>query len=39
PPQWLEEPKSVITRVGESIELYCSATGSPKPNISWKKIS
>ncbi|PRD20372.1 UNVERIFIED_CONTAM: Down syndrome cell adhesion molecule-like protein [Trichonephila clavipes] len=39
PPQWLEEPKNVITRVGEPIDIHCSATGSPKPNISWKKFS
>ncbi|GFV73982.1 hemicentin-1 [Trichonephila clavipes] len=38
-PQWLEEPKNVIIRVGESIGIHCSATGSPKPTISWKKIS
>ncbi|GFR23250.1 contactin-5, partial [Trichonephila clavata] len=39
PPQWLEEPKNVITRVGEPIDIHCSAMGSPKPNILWKKIS
>ncbi|GIY67332.1 hemicentin-1 [Caerostris darwini] len=39
PPRWLEEPKSIVTRVGESINIHCSAAGSPKPNISWKKIS
>ncbi|GFR22298.1 hemicentin-1, partial [Trichonephila clavata] len=38
-PQWLQEPKNVITRVGEPIDIHCSAMGSPKPNISWKKIS
>ncbi|KAG8178107.1 hypothetical protein JTE90_017454 [Oedothorax gibbosus] len=37
PPQWLEEPKRITTKVGETISIRCLATGSPKPFITWRK--
>uniref|UniRef100_A0A8C5QF83 Cell adhesion molecule L1 like n=1 Tax=Leptobrachium leishanense TaxID=445787 RepID=A0A8C5QF83_9ANUR len=30
-------PKSSIQRVGSSIEIHCSASGNPKPEILWKR--
>ncbi|UYV62932.1 K02A2.6-like [Cordylochernes scorpioides] len=31
--------RSVITTVGKSVDLYCYATGYPKPRISWRRES
>uniref|UniRef100_A0A8C5WG79 Cell adhesion molecule L1 like n=1 Tax=Leptobrachium leishanense TaxID=445787 RepID=A0A8C5WG79_9ANUR len=37
PPRWKQMPKSSIQRVGSSIEIHCSASGNPKPEILWKR--
>ncbi|XP_035230449.1 neural cell adhesion molecule L1-like protein, partial [Stegodyphus dumicola] len=39
PPKWEEEPKSIITKVGDAININCIASGSPEPKISWRKVS
>ncbi|CAL1281289.1 unnamed protein product [Larinioides sclopetarius] len=38
-PKWLVEPKDVITVIGETVNVKCNASGSPKPRISWIKYS
>ncbi|XP_023225140.1 Down syndrome cell adhesion molecule-like protein Dscam2 [Centruroides sculpturatus] len=38
-PQWQEEPQDVSSIKGVLITIHCSVTGSPMPNITWKKIS
>ncbi|GBL76498.1 Down syndrome cell adhesion molecule-like protein 1 [Araneus ventricosus] len=37
PPKWLETPEDVIKAIGDSVMFTCSASGSPKPQIIWKK--
>lgn len=39
PPQWTSEPSDASTILGNEITMDCSATGNPKPAISWKKAS
>ncbi|XP_054710805.1 cell adhesion molecule Dscam2-like [Uloborus diversus] len=39
PPQWVIEPADVSVKTGEKVILPCSAEGSPKVKISWKKQS
>ncbi|GIY09039.1 hypothetical protein CEXT_337741 [Caerostris extrusa] len=38
PPKWVEEPESVVTKVGGSVYVKCRATGSPMPKIMWNKL-
>uniref|UniRef100_A0A094ZXL0 Receptor-type tyrosine-protein phosphatase F n=1 Tax=Schistosoma haematobium TaxID=6185 RepID=A0A094ZXL0_SCHHA len=35
-PQIIEEPKSVITVVGQSVIFVCLAEGNPAPKVQWK---
>lgn len=35
PPQFVDFPLDVEVDVGESVELICSAEGSPTPKVSW----
>ncbi|XP_054724331.1 leucine-rich repeats and immunoglobulin-like domains protein 3 [Uloborus diversus] len=37
--KWVQKPSDVTTVVGDSINVFCSAIGSPKPKILWKKYS
>ncbi|GFV73983.1 titin, partial [Trichonephila clavipes] len=37
PPLWIKTPEDVTKAIGESVTFTCSASGSPKPSISWKK--
>lgn len=39
PPQWQEEPQDVSSVMGATNSIHCLATGSPVPNIIWKKIT
>ncbi|XP_055939794.1 cell adhesion molecule Dscam2-like [Argiope bruennichi] len=36
-PFWVKEPEDIIGVEGQRIEIKCSADGSPKPEITWKK--
>lgn len=38
PPKWETLPVDVLTNSGESVTVKCTASGSPKPEITWKKI-
>ncbi|GIY67333.1 titin [Caerostris darwini] len=38
-PKWKEEPKSLVVQVGAPVKVNCIASGSPRPNIKWRKIS
>ncbi|GFS52408.1 titin [Trichonephila inaurata madagascariensis] len=37
-PKWIEQPDDITTIMGTSIESRCTASGSPEPQINWKKI-
>ncbi|XP_076371559.1 cell adhesion molecule Dscam1-like isoform X4 [Tachypleus tridentatus] len=37
PPTWKEEPGDTKVVVGESVEIHCSAYGSPAPSVVWNK--
>ncbi|XP_068104559.1 hemicentin-2 [Hyperolius riggenbachi] len=37
PPQFVDFPMDVEVDVGESVELICSAEGSPVPTVSWSR--
>ncbi|XP_054724336.1 cell adhesion molecule Dscam2-like [Uloborus diversus] len=37
PPIWKTEPYDIVGVEGQAVELHCSAEGSPKPQIKWKK--
>ncbi len=37
PPSWVMRPADLEAVVGHLVELPCSADGSPKPSITWKK--
>ncbi|CAL1290682.1 unnamed protein product [Larinioides sclopetarius] len=39
PPQWIIEPNDLQVRAGKNTVLHCSAEGSPKVKISWKRKS
>ena len=39
PSKWMNEPKNTSARVGDNVVIECSADGSPKPRIIWRKIS
>ncbi|KAF8763618.1 cell adhesion molecule Dscam2-like [Argiope bruennichi] len=39
PPRWVIEPTNLQIRAGKSAILHCSAEGSPKVKISWKRKS
>lgn len=36
PPQWIDRPESQLSRIGTDVLIKCSASGSPKPTISWR---
>ncbi|XP_077386051.1 neural cell adhesion molecule L1-like protein isoform X7 [Festucalex cinctus] len=35
PPEWLLEPESQLSMIGSDVLIKCSATGTPKPAITW----
>ena len=38
PPAWIQEPeKEVDVIAGNALHIPCLASGSPKPNIAWKR--
>ncbi|GFU50491.1 titin [Nephila pilipes] len=37
PPKWVETPSDMIKAIGESVMLKCLASGSPRPQITWRK--
>ena len=37
PPSWIMKPSDLEAVLGHLVELPCSAEGSPKPSITWKK--
>uniref|UniRef100_T1J582 Down syndrome cell adhesion molecule n=1 Tax=Strigamia maritima TaxID=126957 RepID=T1J582_STRMM len=37
PPQWITEPQDTAVLVGSRLQIDCSATGFPRPSITWKK--
>ncbi|XP_077429902.1 neural cell adhesion molecule L1-like protein isoform X4 [Vanacampus margaritifer] len=36
PPEWLLEPESQLSMIGSDVLIKCSATGTPKPAITWR---
>lgn len=36
-PKFIQTPKNVTVKTGETVTLNCAATGEPTPEISWKK--
>lgn len=36
PPEWVFEPESQLSMVGSDVLIRCSATGTPKPAITWR---
>ena len=36
-PEITTHPQNITTREGQNVTLYCNATGSPVPTISWYK--
>ncbi|XP_029990731.1 LOW QUALITY PROTEIN: neural cell adhesion molecule L1-like protein [Sphaeramia orbicularis] len=36
PPEWVFEPESQLSMIGNNVLIKCSATGSPQPTITWK---
>ena len=38
-PKWLIEPKDVNFTIGSSAKVMCSASGSPAPSVSWRKLA
>ncbi|GBL76508.1 Hemicentin-1 [Araneus ventricosus] len=36
-PSWIKEPEDVVGVEGQRIQIKCSADGSPKPEITWRK--
>ncbi|GFU28491.1 titin [Nephila pilipes] len=39
PPLWIKTPENITMAIGETVSFTCSASGSPKPRISWEKYS
>ncbi|GFQ96762.1 hemicentin-1 [Trichonephila clavata] len=37
PPLWIKTPEDMTKAIGETVIFTCSASGSPKPSISWGK--
>ncbi|GBL76499.1 Titin [Araneus ventricosus] len=37
-PKWIEHPENVVAVIGDSINVKCIASGSPPPNIQWRKL-
>lgn len=37
PPNWIQKPSDVRVEHGSSVEVICSASGQPRPSITWKK--
>ncbi|XP_062401755.1 neural cell adhesion molecule L1-like protein isoform X2 [Sardina pilchardus] len=35
PPQWVVKPESQLKEIGSNVLIKCSATGNPKPTVSW----
>uniref|UniRef100_T1K1W5 Uncharacterized protein n=1 Tax=Tetranychus urticae TaxID=32264 RepID=T1K1W5_TETUR len=38
PPNWIEKPNNVKSRVHQMINVRCLVSGYPKPTITWKKL-
>ncbi|XP_061689238.1 neural cell adhesion molecule L1-like protein isoform X2 [Syngnathoides biaculeatus] len=36
PPEWVFEPESQLSMIDSDVHIKCSATGTPKPTISWR---
>lgn len=36
PPQWIAKPESQLSMIGSDVLIKCSATGNPKPTVSWR---
>lgn len=39
PPEWLIRPSDKEILSGDTVLLSCSATGKPKPSITWTKLN
>ncbi|GFU28493.1 titin [Nephila pilipes] len=37
-PKWISQPNDIVTVIGDAIITSCTASGSPTPKITWKKI-
>ncbi|GFR22306.1 titin [Trichonephila clavata] len=38
-PKWINQPNNIITVIGDAITASCIASGSPTPQITWRKIA
>ncbi|XP_049893715.1 neural cell adhesion molecule L1-like protein isoform X1 [Epinephelus moara] len=36
PPEWVVEPESQLSMIGSDVLIKCSATGTPRPTITWR---
>ncbi|XP_041945854.1 neural cell adhesion molecule L1-like protein isoform X3 [Alosa sapidissima] len=36
PPQWVAKPESQLNMIGSTVVIKCSATGNPRPTVSWR---
>ncbi|XP_054724330.1 cell adhesion molecule DSCAML1-like [Uloborus diversus] len=39
PPKWLHEPFDITASIGDKITLKCEASGYPKPQVSWFRVT
>ncbi|XP_041819085.1 neural cell adhesion molecule L1-like protein [Chelmon rostratus] len=36
PPEWVFEPESQLSMIGSDVPIKCSATGNPRPTVTWR---